>query len=133
MACQKITVSKLYGIWVEDKKNCQLECSQIAFFDDGQFEAENLPDKWFGYVRQFEIGTRFNASGSWSLKVPDRSSGPYEVDLYIKNLMVNEGLVSYHRTVYIDPITPNRLYSWLGDQSNRITFLKESSNNVKEP
>jgi len=73
----KPTNSDLIGLWVEhstDKENSQ-PCGTFEFFEDGKFEAKNIPSKYFislGYLPE-----RFDASGKWELDTT--SKDPFAV------------------------------------------------------
>lgn len=71
------TNSEIIGLWVEystDKDIIQ-PCGTFEFFEDGKFEAKNIPSKYF--MSFGNLPERFDSNGTWELDTT--SKDPFSV------------------------------------------------------
>ena len=123
---QKMTNNNIVGVWIEDKKTCQNNCSVIEFYSDGHFKGINFPSEYFGYVQSFTDRSRFDASGTWTLINPKDPLGYYEVDFDFPYPSTTPGILSgYHSTVYIDQSEKKQMFCSLEDNGNNVTYTKQ--------
>ena len=101
----KPTNSDIVGLWVEsssDKDNAQ-SCGTIEFFDDGTFEAKNIPGKYFMpsiYRKEENSPERFEASGTWELDTS--SNDPFAVHQVELDFAPLEGIpLGFDVAIYI--------------------------------
>jgi hypothetical protein len=73
----KPTNNDIAGLWIEHPIDNEISqpCGTFEFFDDGRFEAKNIPSKYFMSIGN--LPERFSASGTWVLDVS--SNEPFAV------------------------------------------------------
>jgi len=129
VACnpKKPTAEDFVGSWIEDGKDCQRtsSCGSIQFSEDGHFIATDIPEKYFGYVRGYS-NSLMDGSGTWEFDSGGQPLEPYTIDLFFEASTEN-GSVWYHRTMYVSLGKEVILYSWVGDESERVSFKKDTS------
>ncbi len=81
----------ILGLWMESIYSSSFEkggeCASIEFFNNGRFEAHNLPKGYFSPIHlPIDPGNRINAMGKWILRPPN--SDPFKnrvIELTITN------------------------------------------------
>jgi hypothetical protein len=115
----KPTNSNITGLWVEHltgEGNSQL-CGTIEFFENGEFEAKDIPSKYF--IGSDYLPERFDASGTWELDTS--SSDPFTIHQIRLNFAPLEKLpLGFDDTIYI-AVGGETLFSGLDDS---VLFVK---------
>ena len=126
-ALHRPTEKDFVGLWVEDSDICQGSniCGSFEFFPDGSFYAQNIPDIYFGYVPTFTNTSRINGLGTWQLEVPDDLLRDSEINLYFDHNQ-DIGNPPYNSVLYSSNWKEYNLFTWLGDESDRIVFKKDN-------
>ncbi len=127
VACmpRKPSESDIVGSWVETSQTASgetEECATITFLADGQFEAAQLPEEYFR-MSGFGHPARVDTFGTW--KLGKSINGTPSV-----TLQFDPNPYSWYPSGYISDLLVAtqrngfKLYHWVGDGSNRITFVK---------
>lgn len=71
------TSSDIVGKWAEHSTSNETpqQCGTFVFFEDGKFEARNIPSKYF--ISLDYLPERFDGSGKWALDT--KSKDPFDV------------------------------------------------------
>jgi len=73
----KPTTDDIVGLWVEHPTDKEIShpCGTFEFFEDGKFEAKNIPSKYF--IDSEYLPERFDTSGTWELDTS--SNDPFAI------------------------------------------------------
>jgi hypothetical protein len=124
----KPTREEIVGLWVErgvPASTSPSDGGSFEFFRDGRFEARNVPREYF--ISKGTSPTRISTSGSWELDTSSKDPLVFHrVNLKFDPLQGYPlGFGSYllisadeHGSV---------LFAWMGDESNRVTFIKKKT------
>ncbi|HJW91214.1 MAG TPA: hypothetical protein VJ436_11295 [Anaerolineales bacterium] len=119
----------LVGVWKEDSESCENglpDCAWFEFKDGGHFEAKNIPGKYFGFFLA-PPHPYFDASGGWEIELSADPLGKHKILLRFDQVSVRDYPV-YNDVLYVSGKKGRfNLFAWHGDTSNRVTYLKVST------
>lgn len=125
----KLTDADLVGLWVESPcpKPQKTECASIIFFDDGRFELNNGPAEFFSPTLFRSTNPIINDDGVYSLSEKHDPLGGQELELWF-NPEDSQRILGSSYTMIMWTLKGEKqvkLFTWDGDESNNIKFIKE--------
>jgi hypothetical protein len=129
-----IEADDVVGVWQENSHSCEngfSDCAWIELSENGQFEVNNLQSDYFGYWPDHPNFT-FHATGQWEIETPYPSEKYSLIRLHLDEeslkYLLNENTVINIESNRKGDI---RLFAWYSDPMNRITFIRQSTDEEK--
>ena len=126
----------IVGLWKEATYSPSfitgVKCASIEFFEDGKFEAYNLPRDYFPPVNiPIDPNIRVDASGRWELK-PSSSKDPLANRLLEIKVDPKPESLEYNTAMLITTVGQPMLYTDIGNLDQAVIFTKDESDWCKE-
>lgn len=137
-SCVHLNLSRddIIGLWKETTYSPSftlgVKCASIEFFEEGNFEAHNLPRDYFPPVNiPIDPKRRVDVSGSWELK-------PFSSQDFLRNRLIEIKIdpkpesLEYNTAMLITKVGEPMLYIDIGNLDQAIIFSKDESEWCKE-
>ena len=121
------TSNDIVGQWVEHSTSIEFpqQCGFFEFFEDGKFEARNVPSKYF--ISFDYLPERFDGNGEWELEV--NSKNPFEVQQIILKFAPTEAFpLGFDSNLYIS-VGGKTLFGGIDDN---VLFSKDETCKQKD-